>query len=55
MTRAERLRPTLLVGSVVVVLALLCLLSVGLGALTIPPVQVVQTVFGHPRTEPSTT
>lgn len=48
MTRAERLRPTLLVGSVVVVLALLCLLSVGLGALTIPPVQVVQTVFGHP-------
>lgn len=48
MTRAERLRPALLVGSIVAVLALLCLLSIGLGALSIPPVQVAQAVFGHP-------
>ncbi|MFC9842352.1 FecCD family ABC transporter permease [Streptomyces sp. NPDC060223] len=47
MTRAERLRPTLLVGSIVAVLALLCLLSLGLGALSIPPLQVLQAVFGH--------
>jgi iron complex transport system permease protein len=50
-TRAERLRPTLLVGSVIAVLALLCLLSIGLGALNIPPVQVVQAVFGHPPSQ----
>ncbi|MEU9284318.1 iron ABC transporter permease [Streptomyces sp. NPDC048275] len=51
MTRAGGLRPTLLVGLVLTVLALLCLLSIGLGALNIPPTQVVRTVFGDPPSQ----
>ncbi|MHA5054562.1 FecCD family ABC transporter permease [Streptomyces sp. SD15] len=51
MTRAGGLRPTLLVGLILTVLALLCLLSIGLGALNIPPTQVIRTVFGDPPSQ----
>ncbi|MFI9587540.1 FecCD family ABC transporter permease [Streptomyces sp. NPDC052236] len=45
------LRPALLVGGVVAALVFLCLLSIAVGTLTIPPAQVVRTVFGDPPSQ----
>ncbi|MDO0930918.1 iron chelate uptake ABC transporter family permease subunit [Streptomyces sp. DG2A-72] len=46
MTRGRRVRPVLLVASLGVVLLALCLLSLALGAASIPPDQVVRALFG---------
>ncbi|MEV5579260.1 iron chelate uptake ABC transporter family permease subunit [Streptomyces parvus] len=48
MTRPARWRPTLLVAALAALLALLCLLSIGLGALSIPPGDVVRALTGQP-------
>lgn len=48
MTARGNLRPALLVVLPVVTLAGLCVLSIGLGAVDIPPDQVVRALFGHP-------
>ncbi|MGW0758946.1 FecCD family ABC transporter permease [Streptomyces sp. NPDC002814] len=46
MTRGRRVRPVLLVALLGVVLLALCLLSLALGAASIPPDQVVRALFG---------
>lgn len=46
MTRDRRVRPVLLVALLGVVLLALCLLSLALGAASIPPDQVVRALFG---------
>ncbi|MET9767939.1 iron chelate uptake ABC transporter family permease subunit [Streptomyces sp. NPDC006415] len=54
MTRPARWRPALLVAGLAAVLVLLCLLSLGLGALSIPPGDVVKALTGQltgPRIE----
>ncbi|MFD3455112.1 FecCD family ABC transporter permease [Streptomyces sp. NPDC058691] len=48
MTARRGLRPVLLVVLLVAVLTGLCLLSIGLGAVDVPPDQVVRSLFGHP-------
>ncbi|MFE6702533.1 FecCD family ABC transporter permease [Streptomyces sp. NPDC057718] len=48
MTRPARWRPALLVAGLAAVLVLLCLLSLGLGALSIPPGDVVKALTGQP-------
>ncbi|MFB6679195.1 FecCD family ABC transporter permease [Streptomyces sp. NPDC056390] len=48
MTRPARWRPALLVALIATGLAVLCLLSLGLGALQIPPGQVVRALTGQP-------
>ncbi|MFJ2222348.1 FecCD family ABC transporter permease [Streptomyces anulatus] len=48
MTRPARWRPALLVAALGVVLVLLCLLSLGLGALSIPPGDVLKALTGQP-------
>ncbi|MFG2026731.1 FecCD family ABC transporter permease [Streptomyces sp. NPDC048825] len=46
MKRGKRLRPVLLVALLGVVLVVLCLLSLALGAASVPPDQVIRTLFG---------
>ncbi|MFB8140965.1 FecCD family ABC transporter permease [Streptomyces parvus] len=48
MTRPARWRPALLVVALAALLAVLCLLSIGLGALSIPPGDVVKALTGQP-------
>ncbi|MDX3354044.1 iron ABC transporter permease [Streptomyces sp. ME01-24h] len=48
MTERANPRPFLLVVSLTVALVALCVLSLGLGAVDIPPDQVVRTLLGHP-------
>ncbi|PCG86264.1 iron ABC transporter permease [Streptomyces sp. WZ.A104] len=48
MTRPARWRPALLVAALGTVLVVLCLLSIGLGALQIPPGDVLKALFGRP-------
>ena len=48
MSRGSGFRPALLVALVGAVLALICLLSIALGARTVPPDQVLRALFGHP-------
>ncbi|MGW4179232.1 FecCD family ABC transporter permease [Streptomyces rubiginosohelvolus] len=48
MTRPARWRPALLVAALAAVLAVLCLLSIGLGALSIPPGDVIKALTGQP-------
>ncbi len=48
MRRRRNLRPALLVVLLAVALTVLCLLSIALGALSIPPGQVVRALAGHP-------
>ncbi|WP_408993321.1 FecCD family ABC transporter permease [Streptomyces sp. 1268] len=48
MTRPARWRPALLVAALAALLAVLCLLSIGLGALSIPPGDVVKALTGQP-------
>ncbi|MGW4834601.1 FecCD family ABC transporter permease [Streptomyces globisporus] len=48
MTRPARWRPALLVAALAVLLAVLCLLSIGLGALSIPPGDVIKALTGQP-------
>ncbi len=48
MTRPARWRPTLLVAALAALLAVLCLLSIGLGALSIPPGDVIKALTGQP-------
>ncbi|MFJ6567449.1 FecCD family ABC transporter permease [Streptomyces sp. NPDC091292] len=48
MASGRRLRTTVLVALIVALLAVLSLLSVALGALSVPPDQVVRAVLGHP-------
>ncbi|MEU4922966.1 iron chelate uptake ABC transporter family permease subunit [Streptomyces parvus] len=48
MTRPARWRPALLVAALAALLALLCLLSIGLGALSIPPGDVARALTGQP-------
>ncbi|SCD53051.1 iron complex transport system permease protein [Streptomyces sp. SolWspMP-sol7th] len=55
MTSGGRLRTTALVALLVALLLVLSLLSVALGALSIPVDDVVRTLFGHPRTGSRTT
>ncbi|OLO30125.1 iron ABC transporter permease [Streptomyces sp. MNU77] len=48
MTRPARWRPALLVAALAALLAVLCLLSIGLGALSIPPGDVIKALTGQP-------
>lgn len=48
MTRPARWRPALLAASLAAVLVVLCLLSLGLGALQIPPGDVLKALLGRP-------
>lgn len=48
MTARRSLRPALLVVLLAAALMALCVLSIGLGAVDIPPDQVVRALFGHP-------
>ncbi|MFK0183682.1 FecCD family ABC transporter permease [Streptomyces rubiginosohelvolus] len=48
MTRRARWRPALLVAALAALLAVLCLLSIGLGALSIPPGDVIKALTGQP-------
>ncbi|WP_097885915.1 FecCD family ABC transporter permease [Streptomyces sp. st140] len=48
MTRPARWRPALLVAVLAALLAVLCLLSIGLGALSIPPGDVIKALTGQP-------
>lgn len=48
MTRPARWRPALLVAGLAALLVVLCLLSLGLGALGIPPGDVVKALTGQP-------
>ncbi len=48
MTRPARWRPALLVAALGALLVLLCLLSIGLGALHIPPGEVIDALLGRP-------
>ncbi|MFF2717921.1 FecCD family ABC transporter permease [Streptomyces sp. NPDC058011] len=48
MTRPARWRPALLAVSLAAVLVVLCLLSLGLGALQIPPGDVLKALLGRP-------
>ncbi|MFJ5047395.1 FecCD family ABC transporter permease [Streptomyces sp. NPDC098077] len=48
MTRPARWRPALLVAALGALLVLLCLLSIGLGALRIPPGEVIDALLGRP-------
>ncbi|MFI1782665.1 FecCD family ABC transporter permease [Streptomyces rubiginosohelvolus] len=48
MTRPARWRPALLVAALAALLAVLCLLSIGLGALSIPPGDVMKALTGQP-------
>ncbi|MEU5968580.1 FecCD family ABC transporter permease [Streptomyces globisporus] len=48
MTRPARWRPALLVAALAALLAVLCLLSIGLGALSIPPGDVINALTGQP-------
>ncbi|MFC8620809.1 FecCD family ABC transporter permease [Streptomyces anulatus] len=48
MTRPARWRPALLVAALGALLVLLCLLSIGLGALHIPPGDVIDALLGRP-------
>ncbi|MEV5257729.1 FecCD family ABC transporter permease [Streptomyces anulatus] len=48
MTRPARWRPALLVAAIGALLVLLCLLSLGLGALSIPPGDVLKALTGQP-------
>ncbi|MER8265966.1 FecCD family ABC transporter permease [Streptomyces griseus] len=48
MTRPARWRPALLVAALGALLVLLCLLSLGLGALAIPPGDVLKALTGQP-------
>ncbi|WUV71708.1 iron ABC transporter permease [Streptomyces sp. NBC_01477] len=48
MRRRRNLRPALLVVLLAVALTVLCLLSIALGALSIPPGQVARALAGHP-------
>ncbi|OCC13302.1 iron ABC transporter permease [Streptomyces sp. PTY087I2] len=48
MTRPARWRPALLVAGLAALLAVLCLLSIGLGALSIPPGEVIRALTGQP-------
>ncbi|MFJ3967677.1 FecCD family ABC transporter permease [Streptomyces parvus] len=48
MTRPARWRPALLVAALAALLAVLCLLSIGLGALSILPGDVVKALTGRP-------
>ncbi|MFF0505288.1 FecCD family ABC transporter permease [Streptomyces fimicarius] len=48
MTRTARWRPALLVAVLAALLVVLCLLSLGLGALSIPPGDVVKALTGRP-------
>ena len=48
MTRSAALRPTLLVALLGAVLLAICLLSLSLGARSIPPIEVARTLLGHP-------
>ncbi|MFJ7058101.1 FecCD family ABC transporter permease [Streptomyces griseobrunneus] len=48
MTRPARWRPALLVAVIATVLVVLCLLSLGLGALGIPPGDVLKALLGRP-------
>ncbi|MFI2113984.1 FecCD family ABC transporter permease [Streptomyces rubiginosohelvolus] len=48
MTRPARWRPALLAAGLAAVLILLCLLSLGLGALSIPPGDVIKALTGQP-------
>lgn len=48
MTPRRSLRPALLSVLLAAALAALCVLSIGLGAVDIPPDQVVRTLLGHP-------
>ncbi|MBM7054266.1 FecCD family ABC transporter permease [Streptomyces durocortorensis] len=48
MTRPARWRPSLLAAGLAPLLVLLCLLSLGLGALSIPPGDVVKALTGQP-------
>ncbi|MGW6054465.1 FecCD family ABC transporter permease [Streptomyces sp. NPDC055189] len=47
MTRSKRVRPALLAGLLCAVLAALCVLSIAVGAASVPPDQVVRALFGH--------
>ncbi|MGW8889073.1 FecCD family ABC transporter permease [Streptomyces sp. NPDC055749] len=49
MTRTARWRPALLVALLAAALVVLVLLSIGLGALHIPPGQVIGALTGHPE------
>lgn len=48
MTRPARWRPALLAAALGALLVLLCLLSIGLGALHIPPGEVIDALLGRP-------
>ncbi|MET8884325.1 FecCD family ABC transporter permease [Streptomyces rubiginosohelvolus] len=48
MTRPARWRPALLVAALAALLVVLCLLSIGLGALSIPPGDVIKALTGQP-------
>lgn len=48
MTRPARWRPALLVVALAALLVVLCLLSIGLGALSIPPGDVIKALTGQP-------
>ncbi|MFD8603385.1 iron ABC transporter permease [Streptomyces sp. TSRI0445] len=48
MTRPARWRPALLVAALAALLAVICLLSIGLGALSIPPGDVINALTGQP-------
>lgn len=48
MTRSAALRPTLLMALLGAVLLAICLLSLSLGARSIPPIEVARTLLGHP-------
>lgn len=51
MTARRSLRPALLVVLLATALMALCVLSIGLGAVDIPPDQVVRALFGHPSSD----
>ncbi|MET8840228.1 iron chelate uptake ABC transporter family permease subunit [Streptomyces rubiginosohelvolus] len=48
MNRPARWRPALLVAALAALLVVLCLLSIGLGALSIPPGDVIKALTGQP-------
>ncbi|WP_406273743.1 iron ABC transporter permease [Actinacidiphila glaucinigra] len=51
MTARRSPRPALLVVLLATALVALCVLSIGLGAVDIPPDQVVRALFGHPSSD----
>ncbi|MFJ9910596.1 FecCD family ABC transporter permease [Actinacidiphila glaucinigra] len=51
MTARRSPRPVLLVVLLATALVALCVLSIGLGAVDIPPDQVVRALFGHPSSD----